>query len=129
MTNNGATPKDHAQNPEIIARLQEAMDTAHEEALNATHSTPKLESFLRWMVANGDETTMMQLLERGVVNVDGREEQEGGEGDTALHVAARGGELACLKRLLAAGADMELKASRAGGRRAASAALNRCSAR
>ena len=94
----------------IKARLKEAMESAYEEALSATESTPKVESVLRFHAAAGDVTHMLELLERGVVNVEGRE--EGGNEDTALHVAASGGHMECLKLLLTEGADMETKAGR-----------------
>ena len=45
----------------IKARLEEAMERAYEEALSATESTPKVESVLRFHVAAGDVTHMMEV--------------------------------------------------------------------
>ena len=76
-----------------------------EACASATESTPAVEEALRFYAEYGDEARLTALLERGIVNIEARDEHQ----YTALMCAAMHGHAECTQMLIKAGSDVTAK--------------------
>ena len=63
---------------------------------------------MRFYASSGDKARLTALPERGIVNIEGKDEN----GSSALHWAAHEGRLSCLEVLLEKGSDVMAKGAR-----------------